>query len=52
MAVRQEAKLWELRSTASLARLWATLGRQADALKLIAPINSWFNEGLETLIWN
>ena len=48
LAQRQEAKLWELRSATSLAHLWATLGRPADALRLIAPIYSWFTEGLET----
>jgi predicted ATPase len=48
MAQRQDTKLWELRSAASLARLWATLGRRADALGLIAPIHGWFTEGFET----
>jgi predicted ATPase/class 3 adenylate cyclase len=48
MARRQEAKLWELRSATSLARLWSTLGRRSDALKLIVPIHGWFTEGLET----
>ena len=36
LAQRQEAKLWEQRSATSLARLWATLGRPADALRLVS----------------
>jgi class 3 adenylate cyclase/predicted ATPase len=47
MAQQQDAKLWELRSATSLARLWATLGRRADALGLITPIHDWFTEGLD-----
>jgi predicted ATPase len=45
MAQQQEARLWELRSATSLARLWATLGRRADALGVITSIHDWFTEG-------
>jgi class 3 adenylate cyclase/predicted ATPase len=44
-AQQQEARLWELRSATSLARLWATLGRRADALGVITSIHDWFTEG-------
>ena len=47
MAQQQDARLWELRSATSLARLWATLGRRADALGVITPIHDWFTEGLD-----
>ena len=47
MAQQQDAKLWELRSATSLARLWATLGRRADTLGVITPIHDWFTEGLD-----
>jgi predicted ATPase len=47
LAQQQDARLWELRSATSLARLWATLGRRADALDLITPIHDWFTEGLD-----
>jgi predicted ATPase len=44
---QQDARLWELRSATSLARLWATLGRRAGALDLITPMHDWFTEGLD-----
>ena len=47
MAQQQDARLWELRSATSLARLWATLGRRADTLGVITPIHDWFTEGLD-----
>jgi predicted ATPase len=45
----QEAKFWELRAAAALARLWSDEGRQTEALSLLAPVYSWFTEGFETL---
>ena len=48
IAVRQEAKLWELRATASLAGLYADVGRRNEALKMLAPVYSWFTEGFDT----
>ena len=49
LAQQQDARLWELRSATSLARLWGTLGRRADALGVITPIHDWFTEGLDML---
>lgn len=48
VARRQNAKLWELRATASLARLWRDQGRRAQARNLLAPVYGWFIEGLDT----
>jgi predicted ATPase len=44
----QEAKLWELRAAASLARLRRDQGRHAEACDLVAPIYGWFTEGFDT----
>jgi predicted ATPase len=48
IAQEQEAKLWELRATASLARLWRDQGRRAAARDLLAPVYGWFTEGFAT----
>jgi len=48
MAREQEAKLWELRAAASLARLWRDQGRRGEARDLLAPTYRWFTEGLDT----
>jgi class 3 adenylate cyclase/predicted ATPase len=48
IAREQEAKLWELRSTLSLARLRRDQGRRAEARDLLAPIYGWFTEGFDT----
>jgi predicted ATPase len=48
IAVEQEAKLWELRAAASLARLRRDQGRHTDARDLLAPVYSWFTEGFDT----
>ena len=47
VAADQEAKLWELRATANLARLHRDLGRRAEARELLAPIYGWFTEGFD-----
>jgi len=44
----QQAKSLELRAARALARLWAGSGRTAEARDLLAPVYSWFTEGLET----
>ena len=48
VAQRQNAKLWELRASTSLARLWRDQGRRTDARDLLAPIYEWFTEGFDT----
>jgi class 3 adenylate cyclase/tetratricopeptide (TPR) repeat protein len=48
IAREQEAKLWELRAAASLARLRRDLGRRATARDLLAPVYRWFTEGFDT----
>jgi class 3 adenylate cyclase/predicted ATPase len=48
IAEEQEAKLWELRAAASLARLRRDQGRHREARDLLAPIYGWFTEGFET----
>ena len=48
IAREQEAKLWELRAAASLARLWGEQGRRAEAHELLAPVYGWFTEGFGT----
>jgi predicted ATPase/class 3 adenylate cyclase len=45
----QEAKFWELRAAAALARLWSSEGRKTEALSLVAPVYGWFTEGFDTL---
>jgi predicted ATPase len=41
----QSAKLWELRASVSLARMWCDQGRRDDARNLLAPVYGWFTEG-------
>jgi predicted ATPase len=48
VARKQSAKLWELRTTVSLARLLSVQQRQAEARALLAPIYGWFAEGFDT----
>jgi class 3 adenylate cyclase/predicted ATPase len=48
IAAEQEAKMWELRAAASLARLWDEQGRRRDAYELLAPVYGWFTEGFDT----
>jgi predicted ATPase len=48
VARNQGARLWELRTATSLARLWRGQGRRAEARDLIAPVYGWFTEGFDT----
>jgi class 3 adenylate cyclase/predicted ATPase len=48
IATEQEAKLWELRAAASLARLRRDQGRHVKARDLLAPVYGWFTEGFGT----
>ena len=45
---KQEAKMWELRASVSLARLRRDQGRRAEARDLLAPVYDWFTEGFDT----
>jgi class 3 adenylate cyclase/tetratricopeptide (TPR) repeat protein len=47
-AERQSAKLFELRATMSLARLWRDQGKRTEARDLLTPIYGWFTEGFDT----
>jgi class 3 adenylate cyclase/tetratricopeptide (TPR) repeat protein len=47
-AQRQKARALELRAAASLARLVAAQGRDAEARQMLAPIAAWFGEGADT----
>jgi predicted ATPase len=47
-ARRQQAKMWELRTASSLARLWQRQGKRRDAYELLAPVYGWFTEGFDT----
>ena len=47
-ARRQQAKMWELRTSTSLARLWRSQGKSQDAYDLLAPVYGWFTEGFDT----
>jgi len=48
IACAQEAKYWELRATASLARLLQRQGKASEARASLAPVFSWFTEGFDT----
>jgi predicted ATPase len=48
IAEEQDAKLWELRAAASLARIRRDQGRRAEARDLLAPVYGWFTEGFDT----
>jgi tetratricopeptide (TPR) repeat protein len=48
LAHRQSAKLWELRTATSRARLWRDHGKCAEARDLLAPVYGWFTEGFGT----
>ncbi|MGY3037414.1 class 3 adenylate cyclase/predicted ATPase [Bradyrhizobium sp. USDA 4354] len=47
IARQQEAKLWELRSALSLARLWRDQNKRDEARRLLAPVYAWFDEGFD-----
>ena len=47
VAERQSAKLFQLRASVSLARLWRDQGKRAEARDLLGPIYNWFTEGFD-----
>ena len=48
IAQKQQAKSWELRASTSLARLWQSQGKTAEAHKLLSDVYNWFTEGFDT----
>ena len=48
LARQQEARFWELRAAAVLAKLWAQQGRRAEGRDLLAPVYAGFTEGFDT----
>ncbi len=49
IAREQAAKSLELRTSVSLARLWQSQGKHAEAYQLLASIYGWFTEGFDTV---
>ena len=47
VAERQSAKLFQLRASTGLARLWGGQGKRAEARDLLSPIYNWFTEGFD-----
>jgi predicted ATPase len=47
VAERQSAKLFQLRASSSLARLWRDQGKRGEARDLLGPIYNWFTEGFD-----
>ncbi len=45
VAQAQEARLWALRATVDLARLWQAQGRTEEAAARLGAIYAWFTEG-------
>ncbi|MCB0167532.1 MAG: AAA family ATPase [Anaerolineae bacterium] len=48
VAQQQEARLWELRATVNLAKLWQRQGKHTEARQRLAVIYDWFTEGFDT----
>jgi predicted ATPase len=48
IAQKQQARAFELRAAASLARIWRNLGKREEARELLAPVYGWFTEGFDT----
>ena len=48
VARQQKAKMWELRATVSLSRLWQKQGKTEEARQRLAQIYNWFTEGFDT----
>ena len=50
LAIAREhgARMLELRTATSLARLWRDIGRTGEARELLAPVYEWFTEGFDT----
>jgi tetratricopeptide (TPR) repeat protein len=48
VAKRQSAKMFELRASTRIARVWRDQGKREESRDLLAPIYGWFTEGLDT----
>jgi len=48
IARQQSAKLFELRATIPLARLWQQQGKRKEAHKMLLDLYGWFTEGFDT----
>jgi predicted ATPase len=48
VARAQDARMWELRAAASLARLWRSQALKAQVCELLAPLIACFSEGERT----
>jgi len=48
IAQQQSTKIFELRATTSLARLWQQQGKREEARQMLAEIYGWFTEGFDT----
>jgi predicted ATPase len=50
VAERQGARLFQLRASTSLARLWRNEGKPTEARDLLTPICGWFTEGFDSAL--
>ena len=48
IARHQQARWWELRAAASLAKHWRDEGKYLEAYSLLQPVYGWFVEGFDT----
>ncbi|HSF31480.1 MAG TPA: adenylate/guanylate cyclase domain-containing protein [Candidatus Tectomicrobia bacterium] len=48
LASHQQARSWQLRAVMSLAHLWQTQGRHAEACQILVETYDWFTEGFDT----
>ena len=47
VAARQSAKMYELRTTLRLCRVWQKRGQLAEARQQLGPLCTWFTEGCD-----
>jgi predicted ATPase len=45
---QQQAKSWELCAAMSMAQLWRDQGKRYEARELLAPVDRWFTERVDT----